>query len=66
MTVLGRYAARPWTQADDDELRALVLKGHSTRAIGVQIDRTETAVRSRARRLNIVLKKLTRRPAQMG
>jgi DNA-directed RNA polymerase alpha subunit len=33
MTELGRFAARPWTQADDDKLRALALAGASTRAI---------------------------------
>jgi hypothetical protein len=52
----GRFASRPWTQADDDELRTLALKGMDTRAIGVQMDRTEIAVRSRARRLHVILK----------
>jgi hypothetical protein len=33
MTEFGRFAARPWTQADDDKLRALALTGASTRAI---------------------------------
>ena len=38
-TKLGRFAARPWTQADDDTMRALVA-GASTRAIAHQLDRT--------------------------
>jgi hypothetical protein len=61
----GRFASRPWTQADDDELRTLALKGMDTRAIGVQMDRTEIAVRSRARRLHVILKRISarRRPA---
>jgi hypothetical protein len=57
MTERGRYAARAWTQIDDVKLRALVLKSLNSRSIGVQMDRTEIAVRTRARRLNIILKK---------
>jgi MOSC domain-containing protein YiiM len=47
----GRFSARPWTHGDDDKLRKLAIAGASSRAIGVQMDRTEAAVRSRARRL---------------
>jgi hypothetical protein len=36
MTVLGRYAARPWTQADDDELRMLVLKENAQAGLKVK------------------------------
>jgi hypothetical protein len=64
MTELGRFAARPWTQADDDKLRALALAGASTRAIAQQLDRTITAVGSRAKRLNIVLKKVKKKSSQ--
>ena len=64
----GRFSARPWTQTDDDKLRALAMAGASSRAIGVQMDRTDTAVRSRAARLNIIFRKSksTRRRPQMG
>jgi hypothetical protein len=57
MMELGRFSARPWALADDDKLRSLAITGASPRAIGVRMDRTETAVRSRARRLKIILGK---------
>jgi hypothetical protein len=66
MKELRRFSARLWTEADDDKLRALALTGASSRSIGVQMDRTETAVRSRAGRLNITLKKSKHRRRQMG
>jgi hypothetical protein len=66
VTELGRLAARLWTQADDDKLRALALAGASTRAIAHQLDRTIAAVGSRAQRLNIVLKKAKKKRSQMG
>ena len=53
MMDLRRFSARPWTQADDDKLRALAVAGASSRAIGVQMNRTEAAVRSRAARLKV-------------
>lgn len=51
VTEQRRFSARPWTQTDDNKLRALALTGASSRLIGVQMNRTETAVRSRAGRL---------------
>jgi hypothetical protein len=65
VTELGRLAARPWTKADDDKLRSLALAGASTRAIARQLDRTIAAVGSRARCLNIVLKKAKKERLQM-
>jgi len=68
MMELGRFSARLWTPADDDKLRSLAIAGASPRAIGVRMDRTETAVRSRARRLRIILgkSKFAQRRPQMG
>jgi hypothetical protein len=66
MTESGRFAARPWTPADDEILRSLALRGVDARVIGSQLDRTTVAVRSRARRLNILLKKTTPKRRQMG
>ena len=60
MKELRRFSARPWTEADDDKLRALALTGASSRAIGMQMDRTEVAVRSRASRLKIIVEKSKR------
>jgi hypothetical protein len=59
MTETGQFATRPWTPADDEILRSMVLRGVATRVIGSQLDRTAVAVRSRARRLNILIKKTT-------
>jgi len=57
MTETGRFAARPWTPADDEVLRSLALKGVDARGIGNRLNRTPDAVRSRARRLNILIRK---------
>jgi hypothetical protein len=60
------FASRPWTQAEDHKLRRLALTGLSSRAIGIQMNRTETAVRSRARQMQVILKKIRPRQWQMG
>jgi plasmid stability protein len=62
----ANFASRPWTRADDDELRKLALRGLSVRAIGSRTGRTETAVRSRARRLQVIFRKIMRIQLQMG
>jgi hypothetical protein len=66
VTELRCFSARPWTQTDDDKLRALALTGASSRSIGEQMNRAETPVRSRAGRLKIILKKSTQSRPQMG
>jgi hypothetical protein len=48
MTETRRFAARPWTPADDEILRSLALRGVDARVIGSQLNRTAVAVRSRA------------------
>jgi hypothetical protein len=62
MTEVGRFATRPWTRADDEILRTLVLKGTNARGIGMRLNRTAVAVRSRATRLHIPLRNTTRKP----
>jgi len=57
MTETGRFAARPWTPADDEVLRSLALNGVDARGIGNRLNRTADAVRSRAKRLNILIRK---------
>jgi hypothetical protein len=52
-----RHASLPWTQVEDDNLRKLALAGAISGEIGRQLNRTISAVQSRARRLNIILKK---------
>ena len=66
MTEPEHFASRPWTQADDDKLRKLALRGLSSRAIGIRMHRTETAVRSRARQLQVILRKIRLEQLQMG
>jgi hypothetical protein len=60
------FASRPWTRADDDKLRRLAPTGLSVRAIGIRMSRTETAVRARARRLHVILRKIRPKQLQMG
>jgi hypothetical protein len=54
---IRRFSKRQWTQSDDDKLRTLVIAGASLRVIGAQLNRTATAVRSRAGLLKIILRK---------
>jgi len=56
MTGRGPLAARPWTAADDGRLKSLALKGASARLIAAHMSGTTEAVRSRASRLNILLR----------
>jgi hypothetical protein len=62
MRETGRFATRPWTAGDDEILRSLALNGVDVRLIGSELNRTAMSVRSRARRLNIFLKKPARSP----
>ncbi len=66
MTEPAHFASRPWVEADDDKLRRLALTGLSSRAIGIRMNRTETAVRSRARQLQVILKNIRLKQLQMG
>jgi hypothetical protein len=66
MTEPADFASRPWTQADDDKLRRLALTGLSSRAISTRMNRTETAIRSRARQLQVIIIKIRLKQLQMG
>jgi hypothetical protein len=66
MKELRRFSARPWSKSDDDKLRALAIAGATSRAIGAQMDRTEMAIRSRAARLKIILRKSNQRRIQVA
>jgi hypothetical protein len=57
MTKPARHTSLPWTQAGDDNLRKWALAGASSGEIGHHLNRTISSVQSRARRLNIILKK---------
>jgi hypothetical protein len=56
-----RSSARPWTPTDDDRLRALATAGANPKAIGMELDRTQIGIRSRAVRLKIILTKSAQR-----
>ena len=66
MTEPEHFASRPWTQADDDKLRRLALTGLSSKAIGIQLNRAEAAVSSRAKQLPVSLRKIRPKQLQMG
>ena len=55
----GHRTSRPWTEADEERLRSMILAGASPRTIVEVLDRTIDSVRVRANRLRIPLKKVT-------
>jgi hypothetical protein len=66
MTDPAHFDSRPWTQADDEKLRKLALTGLSSRAIGIRMNRTEISVRSRAKHLQVILRKIRLEQLQIG
>ena len=48
---------KEWTAADDERLRELLVKGMSAREIGIELNFTAVAVRTRAFRLNLLDRK---------
>jgi hypothetical protein len=50
-------SVKDWTAADDGHLRELLVKGMSAREIGIELNCTAVAVRSRAFRLNLLERK---------
>jgi hypothetical protein len=57
MSEPARLKFPPWTAADDKLLQTLALRGVDSRLIGMELNRTASAVRARANRLNLVLRK---------
>jgi DNA-binding NarL/FixJ family response regulator len=47
--------ARPWTSHEDMVLQRLVAAGKHAAAIAAEMTRSESAIRSRAKKLNITL-----------
>jgi hypothetical protein len=50
-------AARPWTSHEDIVLQRLAAAGKYAAAIAAEMDRSKSAIRSRAKKLNITLAK---------
>ena len=48
---------KEWTAADDERLRELLVKEVSAREIGIELNFTAVAVRTRAFRLNLLERK---------
>jgi hypothetical protein len=47
-------SAKDWTAPDEERLRELWVKGMSPGEIGIELNRTAVAIRSRALRLNLL------------
>lgn len=61
MTKPPLIASPRWMPEDDDRLRRLAQEGRSTAVIAERLKRGEDAVRSRAARLRIALKRVAKR-----
>lgn len=53
---------KPWDSGQDRTLRQLAAGNTPTRVIGLKLGRTETAVRSRAGELDVILKPTNQSP----
>jgi hypothetical protein len=62
MTRSTRNTGKPWTRADVAELRQLAKKNTPTRVIGLEMGRTEDAVRTKASQESISLKPTNQSP----
>lgn len=51
--VLKLKKNRSWTQADDDQLRAMLVDGKSIAQVAQRIQRTGAAIRNRAQQLRV-------------
>jgi hypothetical protein len=49
------HRARPWTSHEDIVLQRLAAAGTQAAAIAAELNRSESAIRSRARKVNITL-----------
>lgn len=62
MTDYLRNSDKPWTPADDRELRRLAAGNTPTRVIGFKLGRSESSIRSRALLLGVSLKPTNQSP----
>jgi hypothetical protein len=64
-----QFHTTPWTPAEEERLRAMILSGMSVEDIATEHQRSVGAVRSRSEQLGISLKRVTvkrRRLGQLG
>lgn len=57
-----RNSGRPWTAADDKQLRRLASENTPTRVIGLKLGRTEDAIYSRASQEGVSLSPTNQSP----
>jgi hypothetical protein len=48
----------PWTREEEEQLRALILSGKSKEAVAKKLNRTPTAIRTKAGKLKLLLKRV--------
>jgi hypothetical protein len=53
-----RNALKPWTRKEEEELRALILRGKNLEAIAMKLGRTPTSIRNKAHKLRLPLKRV--------
>jgi hypothetical protein len=59
-TTRAPYKTRRWTEIEDAELRSLVQAGKDARTIGKELQRSFMGIQSRAKKLDLSLKKNSR------
>lgn len=62
MARYNRNTGKRWTKADEGKLRRLARQNTPTRVIGLELGRTEPAVRSKAHELGVSLKPTNQSP----
>jgi hypothetical protein len=53
-----KHTRMPWTREEEEQFRALILRGKSKEAIAKKLNRTPTAIQTRAGKLKLPLKKV--------
>lgn len=62
MSKSTRNTGKPWTPADNQQLRQLTRENTPTRVIGLKLGRTEDAVRTHAAQEDVSLKPVNQSP----
>jgi hypothetical protein len=66
MSLSRKYARRPWDPEDEKQLREMAEAGKTITIIALMLKRTVTAVRGRLGILKVSLRKVGRRPKELG
>ena len=53
------FSAKPWTPAEEERLRTMIMSGMSVKDIATEHQRSVGAVRARSKQLGISLKQIT-------